>query len=100
MSSDSGSGSESEPLEPPRTLSTNNLTYGVELEFVFAFHEDLIKFPSDAEYKIVKDLPYSTRELLRFSRVNPIFSPPNKIYNSWGVESDVTDPVTHEKLNP
>ncbi|KAK0119882.1 hypothetical protein ONS95_011312 [Cadophora gregata] len=97
MSSDTGS--EPEPLEPPRTLSTNDLTYGVELEFVFAFHEDLIAFPSNAEYKIVKNLPYGTRALSRFSRVNPIFSP-NKIYNSWGVESNVLDPFTKERLSP
>ncbi|KAH7410949.1 hypothetical protein BKA64DRAFT_772357 [Cadophora sp. MPI-SDFR-AT-0126] len=97
MSSDSSS--EPEPLEPPRTLSTNNLTYGVELELVFAFHEDLIVFPSDGEYKVVKNLPYSVRALQRFSRVNPIFSP-NKIYNSWGIESNIQDPFTHEKLNP
>ncbi|KAH6723318.1 hypothetical protein BKA61DRAFT_648495 [Leptodontidium sp. MPI-SDFR-AT-0119] len=95
MSSASSSG----PLEPPTTLSTDDLTYGVELEFVFAFHEDLIVFPNDAEYKTLKCLPYATRQLQRFSRVNPIFSP-NRTYNSWAIESSVPDKVTKEKLNP
>ncbi|KAG4435533.1 hypothetical protein IFR05_008972, partial [Cadophora sp. M221] len=52
-----------------------------------------------AEYKPVKTLPYATRQLQRFSRVNPVFSP-NRTYNSWAVESSVPDKVTKERLNP
>ena len=88
-----------EPSEPPSKINTNNLTYGIEIEFVFAFHEDLIVFPNDAEYKTVKNLPYSTRLLPRFSRVNPLFTP-NRTYNSWGIESSSPDKVTKETLNP
>ncbi|KAL2070434.1 hypothetical protein VTL71DRAFT_13460 [Oculimacula yallundae] len=90
---------DSEPLDPSTTLSTNNLTYGVELEFVFAFHEDLIRFPRDANYTTVKCLPYSTRQLEKFSRVNCIFAP-NKVYNSWGVESSVFNSSAGKPLNP
>ncbi|KAH7354894.1 hypothetical protein BKA65DRAFT_581538 [Rhexocercosporidium sp. MPI-PUGE-AT-0058] len=93
------SASSLEPLEPPTTLSTNDLTYGIEIECVFAFHEDLTVFPNDTEYRIQKTFLYSTRQQRRFSRVNPFFSP-NRTYNSWGIKSNEPDKVTKERLNP
>ena len=57
------------------------MNYGVELEFVFAFHED--ELPSETNIK--KDLDYATRE--RY----PEFTPTklkDHVYNSWGILED------------
>ncbi|CZT51551.1 uncharacterized protein RSE6_12706 [Rhynchosporium secalis] len=93
------SASSSEPLSAPTSLSTNDLTYGVELEFVFAFREDLIVFTNDADYTVLKDIPYSTRQLPRFSRINSTFSP-NRSYNSWVVQSSRSDHTGNKLLQP
>ncbi|CZT07062.1 uncharacterized protein RCO7_09654 [Rhynchosporium graminicola] len=92
------SASSSEPLSAPTSLSTNDLTYGVELEFVFAFREDLIVFTNDADYTVLKDIPYSTRQL-RFSRINSTFSP-NRSHNSWVVQSSRSDHTGNKLLQP
>lgn len=66
--------------------SSKDMNYGVELEFIFAFHQD--ELPSGT--KIKKDLDYATRE--RY----PEFTPTklkDHVYNSWGVlEEGASEP--------
>jgi hypothetical protein len=68
-------------------LHTRPINYGVELEFVFAFHEDeLVLGSSDGRPNILKkDMKYHEREEYpRFTRISP-YAMPDHAYNSWGV---------------
>ncbi|EHL00578.1 hypothetical protein M7I_3463 [Glarea lozoyensis 74030] len=64
-----------------------DMNYGVELEFLFAFHEEELSVRGD---QIKKNLDYATREQY------PEFTPttlPNHVYNSWGiVDDDASEP--------
>ncbi|KAI9048078.1 hypothetical protein LZ554_007874 [Drepanopeziza brunnea f. sp. 'monogermtubi'] len=86
----------------PIRISQDSMTYGVELEYVFAFKEDLIQFTpfrgNPHGRTLVKDLPYATRAEERFSRCSPRFVP-NRIYNSWGVQTE-EPPRDGHALNP
>jgi hypothetical protein len=85
-----------EESNSPRTpISTVPLTWGVELEFVFAFHESKLKLEhlwagGDVYYQslIKKNLPY------KFRRYTPGFKNliaydilPDRVYNSWAIHN-------------
>jgi hypothetical protein len=80
----------SPPLEnQDARISTEGLTYGVELEFVFAFHEDELMAVLDRdEYggrcALSKRMSYFDRENPVFTRI-PLTETPNRVYNSWGI---------------
>jgi hypothetical protein len=72
-------------------MSTTPLTWGVELEFVFAFHENQLELGEQNDDEgvpqpdvIQKNIPY------KFRRDGPGFKNPaaemipNRVYNSWG----------------
>jgi hypothetical protein len=66
----------------PVVFPGRDMNYGVELEFLFAFHEDELSVRGD---QIKKYLDYATREQY------PEFTPttlPNHVYNSWGIVDD------------
>jgi hypothetical protein len=77
-------------------LSNTRLTWGVELEFVFAFHEsqlelspvvllDGVSHPSTPQ----KNLPYKfRRDTNGFKNEIPRVALPNRVYNSWGVYNE------------
>ncbi|RDW61626.1 hypothetical protein BP5796_11518 [Coleophoma crateriformis] len=71
---------ESISVKPPR-----GITYGIELELVFAFHEsELRNNPSPAlspDMEIAKDLSLSLRRTAAFTNIRDT---PLHIYNSWG----------------
>lgn len=68
------------------------MNYGVELDFVFAFHEDELDLGIN---KIRKDVPYEKRKIYpHFSRMDPA-KLPDRVYNSWGVSDKST-----KKLRP
>ena len=84
---------------PMTNINSGGLTYGVELELVFAFHQDelLLELKKDThgvKYSIEKNIPY-------FERETPAFTPmiltglPNHVYNSWGLS--YIHNTTHEK---
>jgi hypothetical protein len=67
-------------------LVSEETKYGVELEFVFAFHEE--ELPAGSQ--IIKSLDYFTRE---DRNTFTLVDYPNHIYNSWGVvEQPATEP--------
>src|SRR6187402_2453179 len=75
-------------------IGTSPLTYGVELELVFAFHESKLRHLRylsivDQTYK---NLSYEQRRVRSFSRVNDDILP-NRTYNSWGVFSELQHPA-------
>jgi hypothetical protein len=72
------------PTYPMTKVNLEGLTYGVELELVFAFHQgelllELAKDTHSVQYSIEKNIPY-------FDRENPAFTPmiltglPNHVY--------------------
>jgi len=77
-------------------LGNTRLTWGVELEFVFAFHEsqlelspvvllDGVSHPSTPQ----KNLPYKfRRDTNGFRNEIPSVALPNRVYNSWGVYNE------------
>jgi hypothetical protein len=68
-------------------LHTRPINYGVELEFVFAFHEDELQLGSyeGRPNTLKKDMKYHEREEYpRFTRISP-HALPDHAYNSWGV---------------
>jgi hypothetical protein len=88
-----------EKSNPPKTpISTAPLTWGVEMEFVFAFHESKIKLEtlwaggdSYCTDIIKKNLTYKFRRDTKNFK-NPIDSDvlPNRVYNSWGIYNPAT----------
>jgi hypothetical protein len=99
------------PANPttPRVGSVG-VSYGVELEFIFAFHEDdlLLEIGKDTRgvtYTIEKALSYFDREHPKFSPM-ALTSVPNRVYNSWGLsyihpltDRKITIPYTAEPMN-
>jgi len=68
-------------------LHKRPINYGVEIEFVFAFHEDELELGSygGMPNTLKKDMKYHEREEYpRFTRISP-YALPNHAYNSWGV---------------
>jgi hypothetical protein len=68
-------------------LHTRPINYGVELEFVFAFHEEELELGSyeGRPNTLKKDMKYHEREEYpRFTRISP-HALPDHAYNSWGV---------------
>lgn len=61
-------------------------TYGMELEYAFAFHESLWiqVLQNGADNKIQEDLTHHAREVAPFTIINPI-ELPYHVYNSWGI---------------
>jgi len=77
---------------------TLNLTYGVELEFVFAFREEELDLtprnPEKKQNQIIKDIGWKHRmykgrnnDYSKFTLIDPSETP-GRIYNSWGVQED------------
>lgn len=72
-------------------ISTTPLTWGVELEFVFAFHESQIELDEQNDVEgvthpdvIQKTIPYKIRRDCP-GLENPVADVlPNRVYNSWG----------------
>lgn len=80
------------PAQLNPDIVPDNLTYGVELEFVFAFHQDelvLREHLDGTKDTIVKDMRYTDREAHAFTPISSV-DLPNRIYNSWGI--DQVDP--------
>ena len=71
------------------TRSTIPLTYGIELEFVFAFREDQLDltYPGRNPDTIKKGLSYFEREVSPFTHFDTTHLP-NHTYNSWGILSE------------
>ncbi|KAG0647926.1 hypothetical protein D0Z07_5622 [Hyphodiscus hymeniophilus] len=67
---------------PEQSISDESLTFGVELEFVYAFHESLLTL--DSADRIQKHIPYNRREVPPFTVINTR-DLPNHAYNSWGI---------------
>jgi len=71
---------------PEPKLGTEQLTFGAELEFVFAFHESQLtlgknRHRSDGkDDEVVKNIPFDERARL-FTNVEV----PGHVYNSWGI---------------
>ena len=85
---------------PKARISSEGLTYGVELEFVFAFHQDeLLAVFDDAVYGeecfLQKHIPYCVREGDVFTPI-PLIDLPNHVYNSWGIM--YTEPKSREGM--
>lgn len=77
------------PAKPKASLSKEGLTYGVELEFVIAFHQDeleleLAQHNNNVQYSIKKNLSYFAREAELFTPI-PSLALPNHAYHSWGL---------------
>ena len=76
-----------------------NLTFGVELEFVFAFHESLLELGQTNGIidDIKKDLSYFVRETGPFTVINQA-DLRHHAYNSWGIRrGGVSPPVPYAK---
>jgi hypothetical protein len=73
-------------MPPKHLINDDSLTFGVELEFVFAFHQDELQLgeTNGDQDKIEKDLSYFVREGTPFT-VIPLTELPQHVYNSWGI---------------
>lgn len=88
------------PANPTSRLSSEGLTYGVELEFVLAFHQnelevELAKNKDGVEYSIAKNLSYFDREARPFTPMS-LVEFPNRVYHSWGIRN--RDPLSHKEM--
>jgi hypothetical protein len=88
-------------------MERKDLTYGVELEFVFAFHEDGLELghTNRKPNKIRKNLTLDERESdgrqdpSKFNRLDTSELPGHR-YNSWGVERPVGSNPGPYRLEP
>lgn len=91
-------------MAQPQALMYNlPVNYGVELEFVFAFHESELKLgeTDGSPNTLKKDLTYLEREEHpKFTRIPPVELPDHP-YNSWAVlEGEKARPVSTILLYP
>jgi hypothetical protein len=81
------------------TLSKEPLTWGVELEFVFAFHETQLDLNPFTDFRTVPALTYPTvpykklaywfrRSVVEFKNIIPWDRLPHRVYNSWGLHNE------------
>lgn len=73
-------------LEPAPPLHPPPIIYGVELEFVFGFHQNELKLGQThgVPNTLKKNLTYFEREECKFTRIDPV-DLPNHPYNSWAI---------------
>lgn len=91
----------STPMIAP--LSKEPLTWGVELEFVFAFHETQLDLNPFTDFSTVPAVTHPTvpnkklayrfrRYVLGFKNLIPWDRLPHRVYNSWGLHNNGKNP--------
>jgi len=80
-------------------LSKKPLTWGVELEFVFAFHETQLDLNPFTNFRTVPAITHPTvtdkklaywfrRSVVEFKNIIPWHRLPHRVYNSWGLHNE------------
>jgi hypothetical protein len=80
-------------MPPKYSISDDSLTFGVELEFVFAFHQDELQLEdTNGQDTLEKNLSYFVRETAPFTIISQLDFPQHT-YNSWGINSGGKPPT-------
>ncbi|KAL3417680.1 hypothetical protein PVAG01_10690 [Phlyctema vagabunda] len=72
--------------EPKPAFEHTQLTYGIELEAILAFHREELTSKLEPNTKVV-EVPYHTREVMPFTQpfINKNLKP--RVYRSWGLQT-------------
>ncbi|KAL8768568.1 MAG: hypothetical protein Q9209_005253 [Squamulea sp. 1 TL-2023] len=81
----------STPKSSPNVASRIQLTFGIELEHILAFHSSLLAPLLPADTRIVKDIPCNKRKRLR--QTTSLYQLTRPLYHGWGVTTPTIYPA-------
>ena len=88
-------------MPPKCSTSDEYLTFGIELEFVFAFHQSELQLgqTNGVQDTIEKNLSYFVRETHPFTLISQE-ELPQHAYNSWGINPGGKPPTIPYRVEP